>query len=115
MIHKFGNFINENSKQPMFNKGDSNGYIVAIYEDGEIGAGYGFYIVNTKDFDKSKEDERKYLEAIQNAISKGNGAEFGGADCNVYLHNILEGDEPTNIELIVPPCKIDYAIYIFII
>ena len=94
-------------------KDNPNGYVVAIYEDGEIGAGYGFYIVNTKDFDKSKEDERKYLDAIERAISEGRGTNFGGADCGIYLHNILE-EKITTVKLIAPPCKIDYAIYIFI-
>lgn len=92
--------------------------IVAIYEDGEIGAGYGFYIVNTKDFDVSKKNERIYLNAITEAINHSRGDEFGGANCDVYLHNILEDDDdegPTNIKLITPPCNIDYAIYIFIV
>ena len=44
---------------------NSSGYVVVIYEDNEVGAGHGLFIVNTKDFDRNKEEEKIYVEAIE--------------------------------------------------
>ena len=89
-------------------------YVVVIYEDNEIGAGHGLYIVDTKDFDPNKEEERIYLNAIQKAILNEDEYGYGGSNCDIMLHNILQGEYgDTNVIEIKLPCKIDKAVYIF--
>jgi hypothetical protein len=89
-------------------------YIVVIYEDNEVGAGHWLYIVDTKDFDLNKEEESIYLNAIQDAILREDKYGYGGTDCEIMLHNIIQGDYgSTNVKEIKPPCKIDKAVYIW--
>lgn len=89
-------------------------YTVVIFEDNEVGAGHGLYIVNTGDFDRNKKEERIYLEAIESAIANEDKYGFGGEDCKIMLHNIIEGQYgKTNVKEIKPPCHIDKAVYIF--
>ena len=93
---------------------DPNGYTVVIYEDNEVGAGHGLYIVNTKDFDRNKDEEKIYVEAIENAILSEDKWGYGGSDCEIMLHNILQGSYgETNVKEIKPPCQIDKAVYIW--
>lgn len=91
-----------------------SGYVVVIYEDNEVGAGHGLFIVNTKDFDRNKEEEKIYVEAIESAILNEDKWGYGGCDSEIMLHNILQGlYGETNVKEIKPPCQIDKAVYIW--
>lgn len=84
---------------------------IVIYENNEVGAGHGLYIVNTDDFNKNVSIENEYLNAIDDALNSEDKWGYGVTECKVMLHNILESK--TNVKELKPPCKIDGAVYIY--
>lgn len=88
--------------------------VVAIYEKNEVGSGYGLFFIETDDFNTDIKEEKIYLNAILSAHEEDATYGFGGCDCSIMLHNIIEGHYgSTNVKELKPPCKIVSAVYIF--
>ena len=99
MIKKFNETINVQK--------DMN---ICVYEDNEVGAGWGLYFINLKNFDLSNDDHKKYYDAIQEALMNEDEFSYGSANTDINLHNLIDDEEITEIKL---PAKIDNAVYIF--
>lgn len=91
--------------------------IVAVYEDNEVGAGYGLEIIDTSKLREDVPEEAGYLKAINSALANQDKHGFGGADCNPSFsaHSInhsrsFDGLGKINAEL---PCTVEAACYIF--
>ena len=83
---------------------------ICVYEDNEVGAGWGLYFINLKDFDLTNDDHKKYYDAIQDALMNEDGFGYGSGETDIKLHNLIDNEEITEIKL---PAKIDNAVYIY--
>jgi len=90
----------------------SDDAIVCIYEQGEIGFGYGLYFVRLGDFDITIPEQKQYYNSIISAITHKDQYGYGSSNSNIYFHNISENYD--NIDELYPPINIDYGVYIFI-